>query len=283
MLKRIAVIVGLGLTSGCGVEQFIFPIVEEPEYLASPPATMGPYVCRERRVELTDLGDGEPGGIIIFEPTTAPGKRPLLVWVLGVNNRAWFAQSFHEYMASWGYVDVVPDTRDINFLDSRYHSRNVDNALNALEKSLNGELGVAVDSSKASIGGYSVGGSLAAFGAAEDTRLKALVMWAPAPSPFWQGVDPGQLLPGVVQPSLFVLAELDNVTPADEWPAEMMGLMTQSPQSTFVIPGGVHLYFQQYSGVDDRNPATSITRSEQLKAAFEQSRAFLDAKLGVVP
>lgn len=267
------------LQAGCMIETIIFPISETPELLPEPPAGLGPAGFNQRRAEFDDLGDGQPGGVTIFEPAAATDPSPLLVWVLGVNNRAHFHQSLHEFLASWGYAVVIPDTRDISFFDARYHRRNVDNALATYSRAVGGDLALLVDPQRTAFGGYSVGGSLAAFAAAEQPQARGLVMWAPAPAPAWQGLNPAALLPWVRQPSLFLLAEFDIVTPADQWPAELMRQMSMSSQTVFTVAQGVHLYFQQPGFVDERNPPTMMTRIEQMRIGLEQTRAFLDDAL----
>lgn len=275
-----AVLLGaVGLVAGCQLETLIFPVFTEPFLLPEPPAELGPYAFSETRLELDDLGDGQPGGITIFAPVDAAGPRPALVWVLGVNNRPHFHQSFHEYMASWGYVDIVPDTRDIRFTDTQYHARNIANAVHTAAAALAGDLNVNVDAQRVAIGGYSVGATLAALAAPQLPEVQAVVLWAPAPAFVWQGVDPYAVLPQVTQPSWFLLAEFDNVV--GDWPQQLMALMTQSPQSEYLVANGVHLYFQQPPSVDDRNPATPITRPEQMRVALEQTRAYLDGALNV--
>ncbi len=280
MKRTLGLCVWLGMLAGCSIESIIFPIWEEPFPLPGPPAELGPFAFQQRTVELADLGDGDPGGVTIFEPVGADGPRPALVWVLGVNNRAHFHQSFHEYMASWGYVDLIPATRDISFLDTQYHWRNTRNANHVFWLAATGQLGAATDTGRMAFGGYSVGGTMAAFAAASEPQARALLMWAPSPALLWQGVDPDEVLPGVTQPSLFLQAELDDVV--GDWPDTMKGLMSGSAQTTEVIPQGVHLFFQQPTNVDNRNPPTTITRMEQMKAAFEISRAWLDQTLGIV-
>ena len=266
----------LSAIAACRLETIIFPIFEEPFLLPQPPAALGPFPFQERVVRLDDLGDGVPGDVTIFEPRGASGLRPTLVWLLGVNNRPHFHQSFHEYMASWGYIDIVPATRDIDFTDSQYHRRNIDNALNVYALAAAGALNPQVDGDRIAWGGYSVGGSLAALAAAEQPGA-AVLMWAPAPALIWQGVVPAELLPRVTSPSLFLLAEFDNVV--GDWPAQMQQQMVNSPQSQIIIAGGVHLFFQQPPSVDDRNPATPIDRLEQMQQALENSRSYLDVQL----
>jgi dienelactone hydrolase len=282
-MKRIAFLISLFFLtlslSGCGVERLLFPVFG-PEYLSEPPSPPGPFAFQERRVELSQGADGEPLGITVFEPVGATGPRPALVWMLGVNNRAHYHQSFHENMASWGYVEIVPDTRDISFVDFQYHRRNVSNALLAFDLAVKGELGIQVDVEKMAFGGYSVGATMAAFAAAQEPRCKALAFWAPSPSPLWNGVKPDELLPNVTQPSLFIIGQKDIVAPIEGWPTEMQQRMTQSEKKVLVIPEGVHLFFQQPSGVDDRNPPTNTTRQEQMRIAIGETRSWLNEKLG---
>ncbi len=265
---------GLLATGACRLETIIFPIFDEPFLLDAPPAELGPFGFTQRRIEVENLGDGDSGGLTIFEPVGATGPRPALVWILGVNNRAHFHQSFHEYMASWGYVEIVPDTRDIDFTDTRYHARNIAIAREAFRLARSGELGVNIATDRVALGGYSVGASLAALAAADETEAQALLLWAPSPALIWQGVKPEEVLPNVRQPTLFLLAEFDNVV--GDWPQTMQSLMIQSEQTVTVIANGVHLYFQQPPSVDDRNPNTPITRPEQMRQAFENSRGYLD-------
>src|SRR5512141_1469419 len=101
------VLICVALT-GCGIETLIFPMFG-PAPLAAPPAPLGPYTPTERQISLVDLGDGEPGSITVFEPKEATDQRPTLVWAQGINNHPYYHQGFHEYMASWGYIQVVPD------------------------------------------------------------------------------------------------------------------------------------------------------------------------------
>jgi dienelactone hydrolase len=279
MVRVAAFVLLLATLSGCGVEETLFPFLD-PQPLAEPPAPLGPYAFTERSVQVDDLGDGGPGGITIFEPVGAEGSRPTLVWVLGVNNRPYYHQSFHEYMASWGYIEVVPDTRPISFLDSQYNKRNVDIAVHAFSLAAGNAYGLASDTQKIAFGGYSAGGSMAAFAAGLETRAKALVMWAPAPAWRWAGVDPGAILPAVQAPSLFLLAGLGGDT---EWHAQMQALMGQSQQTVTVIENGVHLWFQEPDPPPSINmdPPTTLTRQEQMAQALPITRAFLDDKMAV--
>lgn len=265
---------------GVGCDMSIFPIWE-PNLFDTNPAELGPFEFSERRVEIDDGADGQPVGFTIFEPVGAEGARPMFLWVLGSNVQAYYHQSLHEAMASWGFVVVVPDTRLLTFTDFEYHKRNTDIALQALQLAADGELGVEVDVSRIGAGGYSIGGTMAAFAAAQDERIRALVFWAPSDAPFWTGVDPESLLPMVQSPSLFLLAELDNIVPADGWPTTMQGLMSNSEKTVETIPMGLHLYFQQPTGADSEiDPATTLTREEQQGIAIDRTRGYLAEMLG---
>lgn len=283
MQRAMRTLMAVGLTAataGCpAIPLYLFPKFA-PDLFEEPPAPLGPYAWTERRVVVDEGADGQPLGITIFEPVGAEGPRPALVWVLGVNNLAHYHQSFHEHMASHGYIDVIPDTRDIYFADRQYNARNVNNALLAFGLTLDGALDLDVDPQRVALGGYSAGATMAAFAAAQEPRAQALTMWAPTSSPVWQGVDPQALLPQVTQPSLFMMAALDESGGPQAYPREMIALMTQADVTQYVIPGGVHLYFQQPSGADDRNPTTNVTREAQMSVAIEETRAYLDAVLG---
>ena len=262
------------LTPGC-VERLLFPVFDA-ELLIPNPGPLGPYATVEKRIEWETGGDGDRLGATAYLPADAQSPCPVMLWVLGVNNRAHYHQSFHECLASRGCVSIVPDTRDISFVDFRYHSRNIENALFVLDKALAGEMGFSVDATRVASGGYSIGGTMAAMAAGRDARISSLVLWAPAPAPTWLGATPKDLLPQVKCKALFVLGEKDIVAPLDEWPKEMRGMMSAADIAELIIPEGVHLFFQQPSGVDDRNPPTDITRREQQEIAIRRSLEFLD-------
>jgi len=269
--------------AGCSASlaNLLFPSLA-PELLDPPPLPMGPYAVRERRVDVDDLGDGRPGGLTLFEPLGAPGPCPALIWVLGVHHKAHYQQSLHEYLASWGYVGVVPDTRRLHLMDFHYHGKNVANAARSLDRALSGELGIEVDPARVAFGGYSVGATQAALAAAEEPHAAALVLWAPVRASFWRGVDPEESMGQVTAPTLFLLGELDTGASPDGWPAAMAKDMTTTAlTATTILPQGVHLFFQQPSALDEANPPTTATRIEQLRAAMAETRSFLDSELGV--
>lgn len=261
---------------GCGIEATIFPFLG-PQPLAELPAPLGPYAFTERSIRVDNLGDGQPGIITVFEPVDAEGPRPTLVWVQGINSEPYYQQSFHEYMASWGYIEVVPATRPMNFLDPLFNKRITDIANHAFSIAAEGAHGLACDSQRMALGGYSAGGSMAAFAAAGEPRAKALAMWVPAQALIWQGVSPSRLLPRIQVPSLFLLPELE----ISKWPLKMQGLMTESAQTVIVIAGGTHVQFQEPTVSDSQDPAKDLTVEEQMAQALPITRAFLDEKMAV--
>ncbi|MCG8409040.1 MAG: dienelactone hydrolase family protein [Phycisphaerales bacterium] len=264
------------LIAGCSLDGNIFP-TWPPNFFDQSPALLGTFGVDERRIEVPDGADGEPFGITLFSPLSAVGARPTLVWVTGSNVQAYYHQSLHETLASWGYVVIVPDSRPLTFTDFNYHRRNVDLAKQAIQKAIDGELDVTVDRDRLAVGGYSIGGTMAAFVAAEEPRVGAIVFWAPTRAPFWTGVDPDELLPKVTQPAYYLLAELDNVEPPEGFPVELRTKMSQSEATEFVIPQGLHLYFQQPTGADSpADPESDLTRFEQQEIAIERTRAWLD-------
>ncbi|MGE3181557.1 MAG: dienelactone hydrolase family protein [Phycisphaerae bacterium] len=278
-LQRIAVLALLAL-AGCGIP--IFPIWPA-EFFDESPAEIGDKSVRQYRVDVPDGADGMPAGITIFAPEDVDGPLPALIWVLGSNVQPYYQQSLHETLASWGYAVIIPEGRPLTFTDFSYHRRTIDLAKQALDLALAGALEVEIDEDRIAVGGYSIGGTLAALMAVEDDRAKAIVMWAPTSSPFWTGVEPSTLYPLVTQPSYFLLAEFDTVEPPDGYPQEMQAQMTNSAITEYIIPQGLHLFFQQPTAADDNlnDPETELTRFEQQGIAIERTRAYLDEQLAV--
>jgi dienelactone hydrolase len=258
----------------------IFP-VWDPNFFDEPPAELGPYEVEAAVVDVPEGADGSPAKITVFRPIDAEGPRPLFMWVLGSNVQPYYHQSLHETLASWGYAVIVPDARPLTFTDFQYNRRNVDLAKQAVQLALDGEIGVEVDPERLAAGGYSIGGTQALFVGAEDARIDAVVLWAPSSSPFWTGVDPEALYPQVTQSVYFLLAELDNVVPVDGFPREVQGKLVNADITEYIIPEGLHLYFQQPTGADSASdPASSLTRFEQQGIAIERTRIWLDEQLG---
>lgn len=269
------------LLVAAGCDGNIFP-VWPANYFDEPPAELGPSSVTESRIDVAEGTDGQPTSITVFAPVDATTNLPAFIWVLGSNAQPYYHQSLHEALASWGYAVIVPDARPLTFTDFSYHRRNVDLAKQALELAIKGELQVDVDPTRVAIGGYSIGATMATFAAAEESRLAAVVLWAPTSSPFWTGVSPETLWPQVKQPSFFLLAELDHVEPPDGFPKDMQQAMSHSAITEYIIPEGLHLYFQQPTGADSpTDPVTSLTRFEQQSIAIERTRAWLDETLGI--
>lgn len=284
MLRNSAILglLAASIFSSTGCDMTIFPIWE-PNIFETNPAELGEFDVNERRVEIENGADGMPVGFTIFEPAGATGARPAFIWVLGSNVQSYYHQSLHEALASWGFAVIVPDTRLLTFTDFEYHKRNTDIALQALQLGLDGELGVQIDPDRIAAGGYSIGATMSAFAAAQDDRIKAMVFWAPSDAPFWTGVDPEMLLPMVSVPSLFLLAEFDDIVPVEGWPTTMQNLMTNSDKTVETIPMGLHLFFQQPTGADSEDdPETMLTREEQQGIAIDRTRTYLDEQLEIL-
>jgi len=265
--------------SGCffNAAELVFPVLP-PNPFDAPPLPPGLLATTEQVVARADLGDGAPGDVTVFAPAPPATPKGVLVWVLGLNNRAYYHQSLQEHLASQGWMVLVPDTRNFRFSDFHYHRRIVDIAKRAYNDAIAGAFGNPPNGFVA-LGGYSAGATLAAFASGELGAPDALAMWAAADSPFWYGVDPDAALGAIVAPSLFILGELDTVAPADAWPAQMQAQMTQSAQRIEIVPQGVHLFFQEPNQVDDRNPFTTTTREEQMATAIRLTSEFLDERL----
>ena len=273
-------VLSIFLVAATGCDMTVFPIWD-PNNFETNPAQLGEFGFNESRVEIEDGADGEPVGFTIFTPEGASEPLPAFIWVAGSNVQSYYHQSLHEALASWGYLVIVPDTRLLTFTDFEYHKRNTDIALQALQKGVDGDFGVQVDVDRIAAGGYSIGATMAAFAAAQDDRIKALVFWAPSDAPFWTGVDPDALLPMVDIPSLFLLAEFDDIVPVEGWPTTMQGLMADSDKTVQTIEMGLHLFFQQPTGADSEDdPETTLTREEQQGIAIDATRVYLDEQIG---
>jgi len=268
--------------SGCGViESRLFP-VWPPNFFDEPPAELGPFEVSESRLEVEDGADGDPFGITIFEPVDAEGPLPVFLWVMGSNVQAYYHQSLHETLASWGYLVLVPDTRELRFTDFQYHNRIVLLAEQTLDIFLAMDSDKVVDDERIGAGGYSVGGPLAAFTAGRAEEIGALVYWAPSGAPFWQGLDADELYANVSAPSLYILGERDENAPADGGtPDDMQEAMPNAPFEEVVIEGANHHQFQQPTGADPNSLPPGITRIEQQRIAIELTLEFLDETFGI--
>ncbi len=265
--------------SGCG--GLIFPIWD-PLYFDEPPAELGPYEWTERRVDVVDGANDEPTAMTVFEPIGAPSPAPSMFWVLGSNVQAYYHQSLHETLASWGYVVVVSDGLELRYNSRKYHRQTVDLVKQAMELSLDGDVteAVALDPERIAVGGYSIGGVMALFTAAERPEVEAAVLWAPAGAPFWQGLKPKQLYPLVTQDVLFLLGELDRAAPPDGgFPERLQERMTEATIEKVVLEGAVHTQFQQPIAESSREPDTDLTRFEQQGLAITETRRFLEERL----
>lgn len=280
-MQKLLCLAAASLVGGCAFEGDIFPIWE-PNFFDTPPTTPGPYAVSEYRVDVPDGADGEPTSITVFAPVDAPTPSPLLIWVTGSNVQAYYHQSLHETLASYGYAVIVSDGRRLTFTDFNYHRRTLDLAAQALDLARDGSLGITVDPQRIAAGGYSIGGTLAAMLAAEVDGISALVFWAPTAAPLWTGVSPDALLPQVTAPAFYLLGELDPIAPPQGWPATLEARMPDSEASIFVIENGTHLFFQQPTGADEpTDPETPLTRFEQQGIAIEQTLGYLDAQFGL--
>lgn len=263
-----------------GCDQLIFP-VWEPAFFEEPPAPLGPYEWEEFRVEVDEGADGEPTGMTVFEPTLPDGAAPApsMFWVLGSNVQAYYQQSLHETLASWGYVVVISDGRPLTYSASQYHRRTVDLAKQALALSLAGDVTRAVDLDphRIAVGGYSIGAPMSLFVAAEEPEVDAAVLWAPTGSPFWNGVRPNQLYPEIEADVLMLLAEFDRGAPPEGgFPERLREKMTAAAAETVVLDGAVHTHFQQPVALDVNEPETGLSRFEQQSLSIQETRDFLD-------
>lgn len=252
-------------------EYLIFPIHSEDSIPVLDLPT-GAYSTEETEISL-EL-NGEVRKLAVISPVTNSSEpEEWFIWSMGVNNRIYYHMQWFHSLASFGVTVLVVQPKDISFLDFNHLGRIVDENLALIDKMKNRGIQGRQFTEKGAVGGYSIGASIAAFIAAESDTFSKLVLWAPSPSPYWTGVDP-KVLSSVKAESLFLLAEYDNVSAPDQWPAELQGYLKPN-KTVIVIPEGVHLYFMEPSAVDERNPETSQTRQSQYSFAVETSVDFI--------
>lgn len=282
--KRLgAVAASLLILQGCLVyenlgEALLPPM--EPNPFATPPYPQGEHAVAETREAILGADGAEAVAMTVFRPVEG-GNGAAMVWILGLNHRAYYHQSLHETLASYGYTVVVPDNRPIRFADNDYHSSILRAASAAVDALSDGRLGSSIDPGRIAVGGFSIGGPLAAFVGAERPSVKGLIAWAPVEVPTWMGVDADALLPLTTQPTLVLEGALDTIAPPGVWRARLESFSGISAYDVVpvVLGDAVHFYFQEPKEADGRNPATSITRAEQMGRAIGATLLWLDFTL----
>lgn len=283
-LRLAGVVVAALIVSGCvileNLEDALFPPLP-PNPFEQPPLPLGPVPFEESRVGVANLGDGNPGGITVFAPAEGAGNGAAVVWILGLNQRAYYQQSLHEHLASYGYTVLVPDTRRYTFVDMAYHSNLIANAVATADRVARGRIVPGIDPERIAFGGYEIGGALAAF-AAVDFPAAAVFAWAPIEPPFWMRFETEDILPGLTQPVLLIEGALDAIAVPGTWQATLQAYAATPPGDiiSVVIGQAVHHYFQEPDGADMRNPSTTITRAEQMARAIGATHLWLDFVIG---
>jgi dienelactone hydrolase len=276
LLIGVASLLIVGATGLEVAERTLFP-VWEPNPFEKSPAALGPYEVVEKDFTIGASTQGENYGATVFIPKSINGRLPLFVWVTGSNVQDYYQLSLHKTLASWGYMVIVPEAPKFSFTNPVYHEEVLELAIEATENAIEGGYGYEIDSGKIAAGGYSVGASLAAFLAAKEPEIDALVYWGPSGSPYWLGVNAKKLYSEVTEPALYVLGESDDsAPPRGGYPDKMGDLMPRSDSEVRIIEGGVHHYFQQPTGLDNFTTPTKITRFEQQKIAINATRNWLN-------
>ncbi|MEN0068348.1 MAG: hypothetical protein AAGA48_39880, partial [Myxococcota bacterium] len=152
----------------------------------------------------------------------------------------------------------------------------------AMELALAGEITqtTVLDPDRIAVGGYSIGGPMSLFMAAEQPEVAAVVLWAPVGSPFWRGLRPQRLYPLVTQDILMLLGELDRGAPPEGgFPQKLKDRLTGAGDiETVVIEGGTHTQFQQ--PIAKGEPEAGLSRFDQQAFSITETKRFLDEQLG---
>jgi dienelactone hydrolase len=269
--------------SGCvileNLEDALFPPMA-PNPFATPPAPLGPVSFVETRTMITSAETGEAVDFTVFSPT-GEGNGAAVVWILGVNHRPYYHQSLHETLASYGYTVVVPDNRPYRFADMDYHNSILRAATLAVDALSAGRITAGIDPGRIAVGGFSIGGALAAFVAAERPSVRTVFAWAPLEPPFWMRFDSEEFLPFVTQPILLVEGARDTVAVPGAWQTRLTDFAETPPSNiiSVVLGEGVHYYFQEPNEADPSNPPTTTTRPDQMGRAIVASLLWLDFQL----
>lgn len=282
LIRLLPVLLSAALCTGCPYSEDGIFNQWAPNYFTEPPADLGPFGFQQQSRSVPDGADGQPLEMTLFVPSGAQGPNPAMFWVTGSNQVAYYHQSLHETLASWGYVVIVPTTRPLVFADTQYHRRNVDLIKQSIELARNGQLGFELDEQRIATGGHSIAGTMALLVAGEEPDVDTVVLWAPTDTPVWQGLTPEPSLAQVTQPVLYLLAELDILAPPGSYPTWLRQATPGSQDTEFIIQGGRHLYFQQPTGADivPELPLL-LTRFQQQTIAIERTRAYLDQQFGI--
>ena len=284
MFKRaMTVIAACWLLSGCfildNLEFALFPPMA-PNPFETPPAPLGLKEVVEERLAVIGPEPGETTGMTVFEPVGG-GNGSAVVWILGLNHRSYYQQSLHETLASYGYTVVVPDNRPYKFADLDFHNSIIRAATLAVDALSDGRIGEGIDPSKIAVGGFSIGGPLACFVAAERPAVRTAFAWAPLEPPFWMRFDSEDFLPFVTQPILLVEGARDTVAPPGTWLSRLTDFAGTGSSDiiTVVLGEGVHYYFQQPDEADASNAPTTITREDQMGRAIVATLLWLDFQM----
>gem|GEM_PF-6271531 len=113
--------------------------------------------------------------------------------------------------------------------------------------------------------------------AAQKKGIKVLVFSAPANALFGTGCDPDVLLPMLVMPLLFLLAEFDGITRVDSRPPTLQGQIADSAKTVETINMGLQLLFQQATVADNEgDPVIMLPCEEKQGITMNATRSYLE-------
>lgn len=180
---------------------------------------------------------GLPG--VIYTPASGLGL-PAVAFGHGYLQPVARYSGLFEYLASWGFVVVAPDSQRGPLPSHRLLAADLRTALDVVAGVKLGDGQVTVNATKLGVAGHGVGASAAVLAAAEDPRVKAVATLAFADS-FPSALE---VAPLIRVPSLHLAAGNDLLAPS-EGHAEQLNAAWGGPSEYEYLKKATHLSFAE--------------------------------------
>ena len=239
MKKILFIVIPILISILTSCEYLVFPIHPE-DSIEKVSLPRGDYEVEYEELEL--VLDGSRRTVAVYTPVRGgdTSEEDWFLWSMGVNNRIYFHGQWLESLASHGITVVAMQPKDILFLDFNHLGRIVDENSALISMMLEGCLDGRKFKAEGMVGGFSIGASIAAFIAAENTVFSRMLLWAPSPSPYWTGVKP-ESLKKVTADVMIIAGELDYVAPPEDWPSEIAGLLRGKEEFVVIEDGCISI------------------------------------------